>query len=140
MSEIHQGQDGDDPGAAVGRRDFFRTLPRNIALGAMAAAAGFLVGKRAKAIAAEQAAVLEGERLIVEKAEFVREKLEPDDREVVVQSDDPAGFAFDAHVNYPYLSGSAILFIGFLLALVLITPLKTESPGEGVETAKMDVV
>jgi DHA1 family multidrug resistance protein-like MFS transporter len=51
-----------------------------------------------------------------------------------------AGFAFDANVNYPYLSGSAIMFIGFLLALVLITPLSMELPEEGVEAAKIDVV
>lgn len=46
-----------------------------------------------------------------------------------------AGFAFDANVNYPYLSGSAIMFIGFLLALVLISPRGVEPPVEGVETA-----
>jgi DHA1 family multidrug resistance protein-like MFS transporter len=46
-----------------------------------------------------------------------------------------AGFAFDANVNYPYLSGSAIMFIGFLLALALISPRQTESAVESVETA-----
>jgi DHA1 family multidrug resistance protein-like MFS transporter len=51
-----------------------------------------------------------------------------------------AGFAFDANMNYPYLSGSAFMFIGFLLALVLISPLRAESPEDGVETAKMDIV
>jgi DHA1 family multidrug resistance protein-like MFS transporter len=48
-----------------------------------------------------------------------------------------AGFAFDANVNYPYLSGSAIMFIGFLLALVLIAPRGTEPSVEGVEKAGM---
>lgn len=37
-----------------------------------------------------------------------------------------AGFAFDANVNYPYLSGSLFMFIGFLLALVLIAPREVE--------------
>jgi DHA1 family multidrug resistance protein-like MFS transporter len=46
-----------------------------------------------------------------------------------------AGFAFDANVNYPYLSGSAFMFIGFLLALVLIPPQLVELPVEGVGTA-----
>jgi DHA1 family multidrug resistance protein-like MFS transporter len=46
-----------------------------------------------------------------------------------------AGFAFDANVNYPYLSGSVIMFIGFLLALALISSLQTEPPVESMETA-----
>jgi DHA1 family multidrug resistance protein-like MFS transporter len=50
-----------------------------------------------------------------------------------------AGFAFDANVNYPYLSGSAIMFLGFLLALVLIVTPRAEPQEEGVETAKVDV-
>ena len=29
-----------------------------------------------------------------------------------------AGFIFDVNVNYPYLSGAAIMFIGFLFSLV----------------------
>jgi len=48
-----------------------------------------------------------------------------------------AGFAFDANVNYPYLSGSAFMFIGFLLALVLIAPRGVEPPVEGAEKAGM---
>jgi len=32
-----------------------------------------------------------------------------------------AGFAFDMNFNYPYLSGAAILFIGFLISLVWVT-------------------
>jgi DHA1 family multidrug resistance protein-like MFS transporter len=31
-----------------------------------------------------------------------------------------AGFAFDLHINYPYLSGAAILFIGFLVSVLLV--------------------
>ena len=32
-----------------------------------------------------------------------------------------AGFAFDVNFNYPYLSGAAILFVGFLISLVWVT-------------------
>ena len=32
-----------------------------------------------------------------------------------------AGFAFDMNFDYPYLSGAAILFIGFLISLVWVT-------------------
>ncbi len=32
-----------------------------------------------------------------------------------------AGFVFDIHVDLPYLSGAAIMFIGFLLALVWVS-------------------
>ena len=32
-----------------------------------------------------------------------------------------AGFVFDANVNYPYLSGSVIMFIGFLISLVWVS-------------------
>lgn len=38
-----------------------------------------------------------------------------------------AGFVFDANINYPYLSGSLIMFIGFILALFLIAPRDTVS-------------
>ena len=38
-----------------------------------------------------------------------------------------AGFAFDANVNYPYLSGSLIMFGAFLLSLVLIVPDRVET-------------
>jgi len=32
-----------------------------------------------------------------------------------------AGFAFDMNFDYPYLSGAAILFIGFLISLMWVT-------------------
>jgi len=32
-----------------------------------------------------------------------------------------AGFVFDVNVNYPYLSGAAIMFIGFLLSLIWVS-------------------
>ena len=32
-----------------------------------------------------------------------------------------AGFVFDINFNYPYLSGAAILFVGFLISLVWVT-------------------
>ena len=47
-----------------------------------------------------------------------------------------AGFIFDVNVNYPYLSGAAIMFVGFLISLVWVsqasggpafTPHSTES-------------
>ena len=38
-----------------------------------------------------------------------------------------AGFVFDANVNYPYLSGSVIMFVAFLLSLVLIAPDRIET-------------
>ena len=31
-----------------------------------------------------------------------------------------AGFIFDVHVDYPYLSGSALMFVGFLISLVWV--------------------
>jgi DHA1 family multidrug resistance protein-like MFS transporter len=31
-----------------------------------------------------------------------------------------AGFAFDLNYSYPYLSGAAIMFVGFLIALVWV--------------------
>lgn len=42
-----------------------------------------------------------------------------------------AGFAFDVNFDYPYLSGAAILFIGFLISLVWVTQGQpaTASPG-----------
>jgi len=41
-----------------------------------------------------------------------------------------AGFAFDMNFNYPYLSGAAILFIGFLISLVWVTQGGKETTGE----------
>jgi len=41
-----------------------------------------------------------------------------------------AGFAFDVNFNYPYLSGAAILFIGFLISLVWVTQGAKEATGE----------
>ena len=43
-----------------------------------------------------------------------------------------AGFIFDVNVNYPYLSGAAIMFIGFLVSLVWVTQtqiVSREPPG-----------
>jgi hypothetical protein len=51
-----------------------------------------------------------------------------------------AGFVFDVNVNYPYLSGTVFMFTGFLPALVLTAPVKTEAPEKGIETAKVDIV
>ncbi len=31
-----------------------------------------------------------------------------------------AGFVFDVNVNYPYLSGSLFMFVGFMLSLLWI--------------------
>jgi DHA1 family multidrug resistance protein-like MFS transporter len=45
-----------------------------------------------------------------------------------------AGFAFDANVNYPYLSGSVFMFVGFLLALVLIAPRGVAQSGGAITT------
>jgi hypothetical protein len=41
-----------------------------------------------------------------------------------------AGFAFDMNFNSPYLSGAAILFIGFLIRLVWVTQGGKETTGE----------
>jgi DHA1 family multidrug resistance protein-like MFS transporter len=38
-----------------------------------------------------------------------------------------AGFIFDVHVDYPYLSGSLIMFIGFLASMVWITGERPET-------------
>jgi len=39
-----------------------------------------------------------------------------------------AGFVFDANLNYPYLSGSVFMFIGFLLSLKWIVPAPVKAP------------
>jgi DHA1 family multidrug resistance protein-like MFS transporter len=38
-----------------------------------------------------------------------------------------AGFVFDVNVNYPYLSGSVIMFIGFLISLVWVSQGRKET-------------
>ena len=43
-----------------------------------------------------------------------------------------AGFAFDLNYNLPYLSGAVIMFVGFLISLIYISPRQTESTGMGV--------
>ena len=46
-----------------------------------------------------------------------------------------AGFVFDVNVNYPYLSGAAIMFIGFLISLARISQGGREAAGRGLEPA-----
>jgi DHA1 family multidrug resistance protein-like MFS transporter len=46
-----------------------------------------------------------------------------------------AGFVFDVNVNYPYLSGSVILFIGFLISLVWVSRARKENPSAGLQPA-----
>ncbi len=41
-----------------------------------------------------------------------------------------AGFIFDVNFDYPYLSGAAILFIGFLISLIWVTQSRKEIAGE----------
>jgi DHA1 family multidrug resistance protein-like MFS transporter len=41
-----------------------------------------------------------------------------------------AGFAFDATINMPYLTGAAIMIIGFVISLVAITPKDSRSVDE----------
>jgi DHA1 family multidrug resistance protein-like MFS transporter len=43
-----------------------------------------------------------------------------------------AGFIFDVNVTYPYLSGAAIMFIGFIISLIWISQPRAEpsSPAE----------
>jgi len=43
-----------------------------------------------------------------------------------------AGFVFDINVDYPYLSGSIIMFIGFLISLVWVSEIKKSSMAEEV--------
>jgi len=38
-----------------------------------------------------------------------------------------AGFIFDVNVNYPYLSGAVIMFIGFLFSLVWVSQGREET-------------
>jgi len=44
-----------------------------------------------------------------------------------------AGFIFDTNVNYPYLSGSVIMFIGFLISLVWIPQSRKEAASVGLQ-------
>ena len=46
-----------------------------------------------------------------------------------------AGFIFDANVNAPYLSGAAILFVGFLISLVWVSQGGKERAGAEVQSA-----
>ena len=46
-----------------------------------------------------------------------------------------AGFVFDANVNYPYLSGSAIMFIGFLISLAWVSQAGEEGSGKRLQPA-----
>ena len=41
-----------------------------------------------------------------------------------------AGWVFDVNFNYPYLSGAAILFAGFLISLIWVTQAKPSAPVE----------
>jgi DHA1 family multidrug resistance protein-like MFS transporter len=44
-----------------------------------------------------------------------------------------AGFVFDVNVNYPYLSGAVIMFIGFLISLARVSQGGGEAVGRGLE-------
>lgn len=44
-----------------------------------------------------------------------------------------AGFIFDVNVNYPYLSGAAIMFIGFLISLVWVSQENREPTSAGLQ-------
>ena len=46
-----------------------------------------------------------------------------------------AGSIFDVNINYPYLSDSAIMFIGFLINLVWVTQGRKETTSPGVQLA-----
>ena len=46
-----------------------------------------------------------------------------------------AGSIFDVNVNYPYLSGSVIMFIGFLISLVWVSQGTKETTSPGVQLA-----
>ena len=49
-----------------------------------------------------------------------------------------AGPAFDLSFNYPYLSGSLILFIGFLVSLVRVSQTRGEAASAGLWQAVED--
>jgi len=46
-----------------------------------------------------------------------------------------AGFIFDVNVNYPYLSGSVIMFIGFLISLVWVSQGSKETTDKRLQPA-----
>ena len=46
-----------------------------------------------------------------------------------------AGFIFDVNVDYPYLSGSAIMFIGFLISLAWVSQGTKEATSTGLQPA-----
>jgi DHA1 family multidrug resistance protein-like MFS transporter len=46
-----------------------------------------------------------------------------------------AGFIFDVNVDYPYLSGSALMFVGFVVSLVWVSQGKREATSAGVQPA-----
>ncbi len=46
-----------------------------------------------------------------------------------------AGFIFDVNVNFPYLSGAAIMFVGFLISLIWVSQGGREPVGTGLQPA-----
>lgn len=46
-----------------------------------------------------------------------------------------AGFVFDMNFNYPYLSGSVILFIGFLISLIWVSQERKGTTSAGLQPA-----
>jgi DHA1 family multidrug resistance protein-like MFS transporter len=46
-----------------------------------------------------------------------------------------AGFIFDVNVDYPYLSGSALMFVGFLISLAWVSQGKEEPTSAGLQPA-----
>jgi len=46
-----------------------------------------------------------------------------------------AGFVFDIHFDYPYLSGAVVLFVGFLISLVWVSQEGKETTGAGAQPA-----
>ena len=46
-----------------------------------------------------------------------------------------AGLVFDVNVNYPYLSGAVIMFIGFLISLVWVSQGGRETADTGLQSA-----
>ena len=49
-----------------------------------------------------------------------------------------AGFVFDVNLNYPYMSGAAIMFVGFLISLVWVTQ-RPKGTGEHVRREAVGV-